>query len=294
MTKKQVLNFFKAPFSKSFIVAYFFSFFMLMAVPLISEAIYVLFDKIEDLNVLEQNEAIKLFFTSLMERVDAWDVVMAVIGFFISYFLFSLYFFLLVHKTVSENKGIFDFSCISLKLTEILSVALKYFCFMLIYFGGLLLPFLAGIVLALLGFLVSQAVGLIMIFVGLIVCFILLYKIFCHLYTASLIFYKEFNLSVFFEKKRVKEYFVSHKENILISFLLSYVLSQVVYVIYSSVFFNLLQEVFSVNVFLQLFDVSSQIVVSIGLFVFNFVFIYLMILQAIAFGKIILWVEKNK
>ena len=210
------------------------------------------------------------------------------------YFLLSLYYFLLVHKTVLANKGVFDVSSIPLKLSEVLSVALKYFCFIMIYSGGLALPFLAWIILAAIGFFISQLFGFIMLLVGLVLCFYLLYKMFCHLYTASLIFYKEFDLSVFFKRKPVKEYFANHKENILISFLLSYVFSQVVYVLYSSVCLNILQEVFSINAILQLLDVSSQIVVSVGLMVFNFVFIYLMLLQAIVFGKIILWVEKKK
>ena len=108
MTKKQVLNFFKAPFSKSFVVAFAFSFFSLLAVPLVSAALSTFLDEIEEIYALSDEDAAKLFFTSLMERVDAYDVTIAVIGVIVAYFLFSLYYFLLVHKTVEENKGIFD------------------------------------------------------------------------------------------------------------------------------------------------------------------------------------------
>ncbi|MBR6412346.1 MAG: hypothetical protein IKS41_04210 [Alphaproteobacteria bacterium] len=293
MTKKQILGFIKAPFSKSFIIAYLFSFFSLLVVPLISNAISAIFSKLNEIEKLSQDEAIKRIFGILKDQISYADVIAAVVGICIFIFLLSLYYFLLVHKTVVEKKDIFEASQISLKISEILSVTFKYLGFLLIFLSGFLLPILFTAVLVLIGTLLPTILTVIISFSSFFLFFFLLYKMICHLYTASLIFYKEFKLSVFFDRKRVKAFFIDHKQNIFISFLLSYVAGQMVYVIYSSICFNLLQKIFSIGLILEVFHLSGQIITAIGLCIFNFAFTYLTILQAIIFGKIILWVEKS-
>ena len=292
MTAAKIWNFLKAPFSKSFVIAYVFSLFSLGAVPLISGAVSCFLDHVDELDSLSQDEASKFLFELFKNNLSVIDVVAAGVGVLFSTLLLATYNFLLIHKTVVEKKGLYDVSCLSLKLSEILGAFFKYIGFSVIFFVGMCLPFLGTAALVVVSLLFPKVVTVFAVIFSFFLFFFLLYKILCYLYNASLIFYKELQLSVFFDRAVVKKFFVQHKQKIFISFLLSYVLGQVVYLFYSSVCLSISQEVFVASVVLHVFDISAPIVIALGLCLFNFIFTYLMILKAIVFAKIIVWITK--
>ena len=293
MTAAKIWNFLKSPFSKSFIIAYIFSFFSLWAVPLISKAVSCFLDHLDEFENLSQEETSKFLFELLKNNLNAVDMTTAIVGILLSALLLGTYNFLLTHKTVAEEKDIYDVSCLSLNLSEILGAIPKYIGYSLVFLLGMLLPFLGTVALVLISLFFPKVVTVLVGFLSFFLFFFLLYKAICYLYTASLIFYKDFQLSAFFNKAEVKQFFVQHKQKIFVSFLLSYVLGQVIYFFYSSVCLSIIQEVFVASVVLHVFDLSAPIVIALGLSLFNFIFTYLMILKAIVFGKIILWIEKT-
>ena len=298
MTQKQFFNFIKAPFGKSFIVAFIFSFFSLLAVPLVSDVLFTLINVGDKLDAVPQEERLAFFMQAFSGSTPFSDILVAGVGLFAYLLLLSVYGFALTHKTVKENKGVFDASRLSLSLSEIFSAFFKYIGFVLIFVAGIVLSILPAfifiVISALIGNNAPVLLSILLVILSIVLPFYLLYKVFCHLYTASLIFYKEFDLSVFFDRKRVKAFFLEKKQSIFIAFLLSYVAGQMVYAVISPISLNILENFLPFCLLFGLFSVPGQVIIAIALLVAGFILTYVSILQAIVFGKIILWVGKKK
>ena len=91
MTKEQIFAFLKAPFSKSFLIAYAACLFVLLATPLFSTLMQLLFANLETINRLPEKEVSTFIANLLMENVQIADVLLAAVGLFLSWLLLSSY-----------------------------------------------------------------------------------------------------------------------------------------------------------------------------------------------------------
>ena len=297
MTQKQFFNFIKAPFGKGFIAAFVFSFFSLLSIPLISNVINTLINIGNKLDEVPKDKRSAFIFNALAANVSSANVLYAVIGFVIFFLFLSVYCFVLIHKTVEENSDIFDASRLSAGVSEVFSVLFKYIGFVLIFTGGIFLSILPAFIFiavaTAIGSHIPVILSILLFVLSIVLPLYLLYKFFCYLYTASLIFYRDFKLSVFFDRQRVKAFFLEKKQSIFIAFWLSYVAGQIVDVITSSLAWDVFQRFLPFYLIFGPDSALGQGIAAIALLFGGFVFTYISILQAIVFGKIILWVERK-
>ena len=161
MTKEQIFAFLKAPFSKSFITSYFFSFFGLLSVPFLSRLVGLLFKNLEKIEHLSKEE-LSPFLADLLQKNIFWgEVLSAGLGIVLAYVFLSSYALLLTHKTAISKRGLFNAERFVLPFSEIVCTVPKFVCFVLlcslasiIFVGGLVL--FSTLVVAL-GTMVSKA-----------------------------------------------------------------------------------------------------------------------------------------
>ena len=68
---------------------------------------------------------------------------------------------------------------------------------------------------------------------------------------------------------------------------------QMFYTLYGAVGKNLAQISVITGTFLEAVHLSNVVPIVVGILAWNFVFVYLTLLQAIVFGKIVVWIEKS-
>ena len=130
--------------------------------------------------------------------------------------------------------------------------------------------------------------------IGFFALFFLGYKLICYLYTANILFMKEFKVKAYLNYAQVKTYFITHKKNIFIGFLLSYVSGQMINLIFGSALAKIVELTITFGAVMAAFHLSTYWVIGLGFLVLNFVWAYLMTLHGIVCGKIILWIERNQ
>ena len=298
MKKEQFFGFLKAPFSRSFIISYLFSFFFLFSVPLLSHILSALFRNIDMLKATPEDEVSGVLITLLKDNIDKGDLVWAGFGLLIGWILISSYSLLLTHKTAASGKDVFDAERLSLNLGDILWAVPKFFGYSLLTLCAIsFFIFVLGFV-CIFGIVGAMKISVLLGILACILCIVasvyLFYKILCYFLSFHVVFYKEFRVSCFFERQKINAFFKAKKKNILISWLLFFVATQMLYTLYGAIGKNLLQISVVAGMFFEALHVSNVIPIAAGMLVWNFVFVYLTLLQAIVFGKIVVWIEKSK
>ena len=186
MTKQQIINFAKAPFSRSFGIAYVLTLTNFLLIPLLSDLFNFILKNHEKLSEIDMDELKESFIPSL----SMGHIVLALTGFFLSVILLGGYKAGLIYKTFIEKKDIFEASKIQLSFSFISSSIVKYLSASLTCLVLFILPvFIFGGLIAL-GMYASISLKLAILSVCMTIIvfisfFILLYKIICYLFTAG-------------------------------------------------------------------------------------------------------------
>ncbi|MBQ7412985.1 MAG: hypothetical protein IJV07_01760 [Alphaproteobacteria bacterium] len=292
MTKTQILNFLKAPFGKSFIVAYLFTLPTLLIVPLISKLISFIVDHHQEISAVSEDEIPQFILSHFAPYWDKGEGIMALVGLCTAVILLSVYLLGLTHKTVAEGAGIFDASRLSLSVRFIGLSFLKYIGVLAAMSIVSALTFLPLVLFGFVGMFLN--IQVLVAIIGFFALFFLGYKLICYLYTANILFMKEFKVKAYLNYAQVKTYFITHKKNIFIGFLLSYVSGQMINLIFGSALAKIVELTITFGAVMAAFHLSTYWVIGLGFLVLNFVWAYLMTLHGIVCGKIILWIERNQ
>lgn len=298
MTKQQIINFAKAPFSKSFGIAYILALSNFLLIPLLSDLIYFISKNDEKLGKMEIDEVAEFFVHSFLPTLSMGDIVLAITGFFLSIILLGGYTQGLTYKTIIEKKDIFEVSKIQLSFSFIFLSTIKYFFASLTYLAIFVSFILISVGLPMLGIYVGHALNL-SVFLSIciriiapIFFFILLYKAIFYLFTADLFFSSTLRISSFFHYRKVKSFFQANKSKIFITFLLAHVSGQMLNVLLDAIIFKIFEVCLIATTITFLFDLGCYwILALVGLLVFNFFWVYLSLLHGIVYGKIVLWLN---
>ena len=298
MTKQQIINFAKAPFSRSFCIAYVLTLTNFLLIPLLSDLFNFILKNHEKLGKMDMDELKESFIPSFLQNLSMGDIVLALTGFFLSTILLGGYKVGLTYKTFIEKKDIFEASKIQLSFSFISSSIVKYLSASLTCLVLFILPVLILGGLIALGVYASVSLNLAilsicMAIIGFISVFILLYKIICYLFTANLFFLSTLEISSFVCYEKVKSFFQMNKNNIFIVFLLVYVGGNMLNVLLGSIISKIFEVCLIASTITFLFDLGCYWIIALGLLIFNFFWVYLSLLHGIVYGKIILWLNKS-
>lgn len=290
MTKAQFFSLLKAPFNQGFVGIYLLSLVVLLAVPFCAKALYVLSANIEEFSGLPKVLFFTVYQQKLFEHVSIVDLSCFYFSVSALFVFLWAYTFALTHRAACDKRDVFEFSNIFVRLKKVFPAILQLLGLGLIVF---LVYVLVSFVLVL-SIFAFFALSLFFSFLTiplLIALFIyLFYKAYTWFFAGLILFFKEYRLSVFFDRERIKVYFKTNKRYVLIYFLLISVLFQLFTLI--CVFLGV--HIFKLEVILGAFIQSNYILhyfsVFVGFLLANFVLTYLFILKGIIHGKIVSWV----
>ena len=126
----------------------------------------------KELKNLSQDEVTNILLKTLKDSTNYSDISLAVIGSFIAFFMLSLYCFVLTHKTILEGKNIFDVSCITIKIREIVQAFMKYLGYVLIFIVGIVFSFLLSSILILISVYLHNVLSIIIFIIAFLFLFL--------------------------------------------------------------------------------------------------------------------------